>query len=372
MTDLIFDTKKPRLGFGFMRMPAGPDGKKDLNAACAMVDEFLAAGFDYFDTAYIYEGSEELLRESLVRRYPRDKFRVTTKLPINDFSTLEQCKAMFEESMTRLGLEYLDVGLIHALSGKGNEKAERLGVWDYVHELKAAGRIKHLGFSFHDSAAALDGILTAHPETEVVQIQLNYIDWEDPHVDSKGCWETARKHRKPLIIMEPVKGGMLVGGDPRVADLLRASEPDRSPASWALRFAGSQEGVWTVLSGMSAIEQVRDNVSTFRDFEPISESEQAVLDKAVALIREIPQYPCTECRYCVKNCPNHVVIPTIIRQYNYYLRFKPENPGGTYKMLIKPGRRACDCIGCGACEEHCPQKLPIREIMAKASALFDT
>ncbi|MBR5381004.1 MAG: aldo/keto reductase [Oscillospiraceae bacterium] len=372
MSDLVFDTTKPRLGFGFMRMPAGPDGKKDLNAACAMVDEFLAAGFDYFDTAYIYEGSEKLLNESLVRRHPRDAYRVTTKLSINDFSTLEEGKAMFEESMKRLGLDYLDVCLIHALTGKGNEKAERIGVWDYIHELKASGRVRHIGFSFHDSAAALDAILTAHPETEVVQIQLNYIDWDDPHVDSRGCWETARRHGKPLIIMEPVKGGMLTGGDKRVAALLLKAAPDKSAASWALRFAASHEGIFTVLSGMSTIAQVRDNVATFRDFEPISEREQAVLDRAVELIREIPQYPCTECRYCVKNCPNRVAIPTIIRQYNYYLRFKPEEPGGTYKMLIKPGRRACDCIGCGTCEEHCPQKLPIREIMEKASALFDT
>ena len=372
MADNIFSTDLPKLGFGFMRMPNLEDGSKNEDMAREMVDIFMQNGFTYFDTAAIYKDSEVLMNKVLVSRYPRDSFQIATKLPMRDVKTLEEGKQAFETSLERLGVDYVDVYLLHALTGELNRKAEEMGAWDYLKELKASGRAKHIGFSFHDTGDVLDEILTKHPEAEMVQTQVNYIDWDDAKgVDSKGCCEAAAKHGKPVIVMEPVKGGFLVAKDEKIMEKFEAAAPGKSSASWALRFAASQKGIVKVLSGMSDVAQVLDNVDTFKNFKPISEDEQKVIDEVVKELRAFPQYPCTSCRYCVANCPIGIDIPLVIKNLNYQLRYNPENPGETYRMFAKPGKHASDCIECHTCETHCPQKIQIAELMKEAAEKFD-
>jgi len=371
MTVDYFKSDVPKLGFGFMRLPEDSNGQKDEKKVTGMVDYFMQNGFSYFDTAYIYQGSEEILNRTLVRRYPREQFHITTKLSIYDFETLEQCKSMFEESMRRLGIEYLDVCLIHALNERANKKADELGVWEYLSELKNSGRTKRIGFSFHDKATVLDDILTRHPETEIVQVQINYIDWDDPQTDACGLYKMVRKHEKPIIVMEPVKGGLLVPKDDRIEAIFKNAEPSRSPASWALRFVASLEGISTVLSGMSNMEQMRDNVRTFKDLAPLSDEEMEIIEEVKREIRAISQYPCTGCRYCITHCPQEIDITMVIRNYNVFLRYNPEDPKERYRLFVKKGHLASDCIHCQACEEQCPQKIEISYVMKLAGELFD-
>ncbi len=371
MKDDFFRNDTPELGFGFMRMPTLPDGTKDEKTAAEMVDVFMKNGFSYFDTAAIYEGSEELLRKVLVDRYPRESFRIASKLPMRGIETLEEGKKAFETSLSKIGVEYLDVYLIHALTGKENKRAEELGVWEYMRELKESGLVRHIGFSFHDNSTALDEVLSRHPETEVVQIQVNYADWEDTQVDSRRNYETAIKYGKPVIVMEPVKGGLLVSKDERITELFEKVDPERSAASWALRFAGSHPGIVTVLSGMSTVEQVYDNVPVFKDFRPITDEEQKIIDRAVKILQSMPQYPCTGCGYCIKHCPKSIDIPMVIRQYNRVLMFAPDDPASSYRLFAKPDHLASDCIACRVCEGHCPQEIGISDIMKLAADLFD-
>ena len=367
-----------KLGFGLMRLPEKVDkaGELDHAQVCAMMDAYLAAGFSYVDTAYVYGGgtSEGAAKACLVDRYPRERFQLADKLPVFLAESREQGLEFFETSCTRCGVDYFDFYLLHALDGEAAKKAERLGLWDLVAELKAQGRVRHMGFSFHDKAAALDEILTRHPETEFVQLQINYKDWEDPTVQSRQCYEVARKHGKPVIIMEPVKGGSLAGGMiPEAQTLLRQARPEASVASWALRFAASLDGVITVLSGMSSLEQVADNVQSLGDFEPVNEAEKALLAQVAALLEAAMAVPCTDCRYCVDGCPQKIRIPQIFRAYNDYMRYR--NMGGAgflyNKALENGGGRAGDCVACGSCMSHCPQKLPIVEQLKAATEIFD-
>ena len=312
------DIKK--LGFGLMRLPQ-KDGAIDIDETRQMVDMFLEAGFTYFDTAWAYPGSEDAIRQALVERYPREKFQLATKNAawIN-CKTREEAVNQFETSLKQTGAGYFDFYLLHNLGESRTKYFDDFDMWSFVQEKKAAGLIKHVGFSFHSTPEELDAILTAHPEMEFVQLQINYADWDYPAVQSRRCYEVARKHNKPVIIMEPVKGGMLANPPESVQKILKDAEPEMSVASWAIRFAAHLEGIITVLSGMSDFSQLDDNTSYMRNFQPIGDAEKEVLHRAEALIRAQSGIPCTACRYCVENCPKKIPIPEYFAAYNAYLQ----------------------------------------------------
>ena len=362
-----------KLGFGLMRLPK-IGAEEDIEQVKKMADAFMAKGFTYFDTAYVYDGgkSEAALREAVVKRYPRDSFLCASKLPLWDVEEPEKMAELAQESLDRAGLEYFDFYLLHALNGGMIEKLDRIGAWQFMLDWKAAGKAKHVGFSFHDSADVLDRILTEHPEMEFVQLQINYKDWDDPGVQSRKCYEVAEKHGKPVIVMEPVKGGSLVTMTEDVQELFKNAHPDLSIASWAIRFAASLPNVMVVLSGMSNEAQMADNLSYMEDFKPLSEEEQEIIGKAVEIINSIETVPCTACRYCTDGCPMEINIPGVFRALNHYLVYNNrEAAAGQYKMAVKDGGKASDCIQCGQCEAHCPQHIEIIETLKRAAELFD-
>ena len=298
-----------KLGFGLMRLPKLDDDTIDVEQTKKMVDLFLDAGFTYFDTAWAYAGSEDAIHQALVERYPREKFQLATKNTawIN-CKTREDATAQFETSLKQTGAGYFDFYLLHNLGEMRTQYFDNFDLWSWVQEKKVQGLIKHVGFSFHSIPEELEAILTAHPEMEFVQLQINYADWENPAVQSRACYEVARKHGKLVIIMEPVKGGMLATPPESVEKILKDAEPDASPASWAVRFAANLEGVITVLSGMSNVEQMQDNLSYMKTFDGLSEKEKETLDKAQEELKKIPLIPCTTCNYCAKVCPQHIKI----------------------------------------------------------------
>ena len=361
-----------KLGFGLMRLPCkSSDGKDiDLERVSEMVDKFLSRGFTYFDTAYVYHGgfSEVAFRECVVKRHPRDSFTITTKLPLFSKPDRAGMEKLFNESYERLGVEYIDYYWLHALNRDSYRYAKDSGAFDYLRELKAAGKIRHMGFSFHDNAETLDKILTEQPDMEFVQLQINYLDWEDGGVQSRLCYETAVKHGKPVIVMEPVKGGALANPPKKVEKLLKEADPEASCASWAVRFAASLPGVMVVLSGMSNIEQVEDNVSYMEDFKPLNEDEKAMLLSAAEDIKLA--IPCTACRYCTDGCPMSIKIPDIFAIYNTMKRdlHKKWEAREKYAELIKESGKADDCIGCEQCVNACPQHLEIPRLLAECSA----
>ncbi|MGI6578088.1 MAG: aldo/keto reductase [Eubacteriales bacterium] len=362
----------PKLGFGAMRLPRTDSGEMDLEQVKEMVDIFLDRGFTYFDTAYVYNDSEVTLREALVKRHPRDAFQIATKMPLWAVNSAEDYEKRFQESLERLGVDYIDFYLLHNLSGDRIDVTEELGGWDYMKSLKADGRARHIGFSFHDSPERLDEILTKHPECEFVQLQINYADWEDSKIQSRRCYEVARKHNKPIIIMEPVKGGSLASMSPEIREIFEAANPNASVPSWAVRYCASLEGVVTVLSGMSNTEQVLDNTGYMSKFEPLTDSEQKTIDKVVEALRSIPTIPCTSCRYCVDDCPQNINIPGIIDTLNNYTLF--DNLDGSkrsYGFVSSRGGKASDCIECASCEDRCPQQIEIMAAMKKATGLFE-
>ena len=361
-----------KLGFGVMRLPL-KNGEFDREAVNNLVDAFLARGFTYFDTAYVYEGSEVSLREALVGRYPRGAYQVATKLQVLGVPTAAEQQDRLDESLRRLGLDYVDFYLLHGLGGAITAKAEALDAWSFMNHVKASGKAKHIGFSFHGTPEELEELLANHPEMEFVQLQLNYIDWDNPKVRSREMYEIARKYNKPITIMEPAKGGLLAEGESDSAALLKSHKPESSAASWAFRFAGELEGLITVLSGMGTVEQVEDNANTFTDFEPLSAGERKVLAKAVEMINSVPTIPCTSCRYCVPNCPKNIVIPGIINVYNSFLTHRAKASAGyAYTMMRDVSTDPAECIKCRKCEEHCPQHIDISDILAKAVEEFDS
>lgn len=363
--------KIAKLGFGYMRLPR-VDGAFDSEQISKMADEFLDNGGTYFDAAFVYEGAEVAFRESVVKRYPRERFQIATKLNLNFIEKPEQIEEQWKTSIERLGVDYVDFYLLHGINSMQNEKAEKLGAWAFLADLKQKGLVRHIGFSFHGSPENLEEILTKHPETEFVQLQINYLDWNSAKVNSRGQYEVARKFDVPVIIMEPIKGGMLTGDASPIAGLLREANPNASMASWALRFALGLEGVMVVLSGMSSYEQVADNVATFTGFAPLTADEQAVLDKAVETFNAVPRIPCTTCRYCVNDCPSKIPIPVVIETYNNYLVYNTRtNIDGFYQMVTRNSGKAKDCVACRVCEGLCPQNIEIVDTLAKASALFD-
>jgi len=371
MSELI-KAKSPNLGFGNMRMPKKADGTVDTELIFKMVDTYMDHGYNYFDTAYTYKGSEEMLRKALVERYPRDSYTVTTKLQLGECENHDDMMRQFNISRERLGLDYVDVYFLHGLGPKTYDKVERLKPFDFLRELRDMGLTKHIGFSFHGNAEKLEELLTANPDVELVQLQLNYLDWEDPKVQSRLCYEVARKHGVPISVMEPCKGGWLAGNDSEAARLLLDANPNVSTASWAFRFVAGLEGIHVILSGMGNLEQVEDNVHTFDTFQPLSEEERALTLKAVDIINSIPCVPCTDCQYCVRACPQNLPIPFFMRSYNSLLMFNaPESSKHTYNMLTTPETKASQCLDCHNCEQRCPQGIEITKYVHFISDKYD-
>lgn len=364
----------PKLGFGLMRLPMIGE-EIDIEQTKQMVDLFLEKGFTYFDTAYGYGNgkSEAAIKTALVDRYPREKFQLATKLPAwAGPKTAEEAKQMFWTSLERTGAGYFDFYLLHNLGDKRTQFFEDFGIWDFVQEQKAAGRIKHIGFSFHDKADVLDQVLTAHPEAEFVQLQINYADWESESVQSRKCYEVARKHGKPVIIMEPVKGGSLANLPDSVASVFKAADPNASLSSWAIRFAASLDGLITVLSGMSTLDQMKDNLSYMEHFKPLSDAERQVIADAQKAMDALPSIPCTGCQYCMKGCPQNINIPGIFSNVNTYLIYNNlAGAKGSYGWSTSNGKKASDCIACGQCEAACPQHISVIDELKKAAELLE-
>ena len=366
----------PKLGFGLMRLPMN-GGDVDIDQTKQMVDMFLEAGFTYFDTAYGYlEGkSEAAVKEVLVNRYPRDRFLLATKLPAWDgVKDAEEAKAMFETSLERTGAGYFDFYLLHNLGEHRTQAFDDFGIWEFLAEKKAQGLIRNLGFSFHDKADLLDEILTAHPEMDFVQLQINYADWDNPTIESRRCYETARKHGKEIIIMEPVKGGNLAVLPEKLEDIFKAVNPDASVSSWAIRYAASLEGIITVLSGMSDISQMKDNLSYMKEFKPLSEEEREAVQKVQKALSEIPTVPCTACAYCMKGCPENIAIYgtfQAVNMLNIYGNMESASGSYTWNTEGHGWNKASACIECGKCEEVCPQHIHIREELKKAAGIFE-
>ena len=367
-----------KLGFGMMRLPLlNEEDKKsiDKKTVCQMVDTFMERGFTYFDTAYMYHEyeSERALKDVLVTRKDRDSYTLASKLPVMQLKEKEDMERIFDEQREKCGVEYFDYYLLHALDAEHYKTVKRLDCFGFAMQKKAEGKVKHVGFSFHDSAEVLDQILTEHPEAEFVQLQLNYLDWEDAKVQSRKCYETAVKHGKKVVVMEPVKGGTLAKLPKKAEDVLKALHPDWSAASWAIRFVASLENVMVVLSGMSTPEQMDDNTAYMKEFEPLTEKEkQVLLGEVVDSIHEAAKIPCTACRYCVEGCPMNIAIPEYFALYNDEITDKgnPEH-AKRYAELTKEHGKASDCVECGQCEGACPQHLPAITWLKKVAEVFE-
>ncbi len=363
--------KMPKLGFGLMRLPQN-GGAVDVDGVKRMVDAYMESGFNYFDTAYVYHGgnSERVIKEALVDRYPRESFYLATKLPAWVMNGPEDRDRIFGEQLEKCGVEYFDFYLLHSLEdGKNYDLYEKYDCFRWAVEKKEQGKIRHFGFSYHGTPELLEQVLDRHPEVEFVQIQLNYADWNNQVVQSGRLYEILHRRGIPMIVMEPVKGGMLANLQPELEELLKAVRPEASAASWALRFVGSLDGVMTILSGMSSEEQMEDNLNTFRHFEPLSEQEQQVIQTVVKKMQDKPLIQCTSCRYCCDGCPMSIHIPDIFRALNTARLYPGDNrPKMFYKNLVGAGSgRAGDCIGCGQCESVCPQHLPVIELLKEAA-----
>ena len=366
------DRIQKNFGFGFMRLPMAGE-EVDIPQTTKMVDAFLEAGFNYFDTAhgYLQGKSERALKTCLTSRYPREKYILTDKLTANFFQTEEDIRPFFESQLEACGVDYFDFYLMHAQGAGNYPHFQACHAYEVAQRLKAEGKVRHVGISFHDSAEMLETILTDHPEVEVVQIQFNYLDYEDPAAQSRRCYEVCRKHGKPVIVMEPVKGGNLVNLPEEARAVLDALHGG-SPASYAIRFAAGFPGMWMVLSGMSTLQQVEDNLTFMRDFQPLNETEMAAVEKVRAIFRGKDLIPCTACRYCTDGCPRHIAIPDIFAARNAKELHRDWNADYYYsEVCTAPGRRASDCLQCGKCEKVCPQHLPSRELLQEAAGVFE-
>ena len=366
------DKVKKNFGFGCMRLPMNGD-QVDIAETTRMVDEFLAQGFNYFDTAHGYIGgkSELALKECLTSRYPREAYSLTDKLTDSYFKTEADIRPFFESQLEACGVDYFDFYLMHAQNADNFKKFKACRAYETAFALKAEGRIRHVGLSFHDRAEVLDQILTEYPQIEVVQIQFNYLDYDDIAVQSRKCYEVCRKHGKPVLVMEPVKGGSLVNL-PEEAKKVLDDLHGGSPASYAIRFAAGFPGMMMVLSGMSDLEQMKDNLSYMRDFKPLNETELAAVNKVQEIFHKLSMIPCTACRYCVEGCPKQISIPDLFAIMNIKQLHRDWNADYYYEEVhTAPGRRASDCLKCGKCEKICPQHLPIRKLLEEVAKEFD-
>ena len=368
-----------KLGFGFMRLPSnGPAPTDiDMDQVCKMVDLFLERGFTYFDTAYVYHAgdSEVALRKALVERHPRDSFTVATKMPFFDLKDESDVDKFFTTSMERMGVDFFDFYLLHNLGEDRIQKAEEVHAWEYLVQKKAEGKIRHIGFSTHAKPEEIDEMLTKHPEAEFIQLQLNYIDWESEKILARQCYEVARRHNKPIVVMEPIKGGFLASLTPEIREIFAEAGEGNTPADMALRYCASLDGIITVLSGMSTLEQVEENTARMSNWQPLSDKEKAAIDKAVEIINSVPTIPCTRCNYCTEVCPQEIGIPTILNLKNEYEAYGHSDVvKGNYdfrlRMSPKKGK-ASDCIQCGACENQCPQHIGIIAALEECKAAFE-
>ena len=367
-----FGKDTPKLGFGLMRLPK-KDDVTDIEQVKAMVDLFMENGFTYFDTAYVYGTSEEDTRKALVERYPRESYTLASKMNghATDCPDEASVKAQFETSLKRTGAGYFDYYLLHALMRDNYHEYDDYHIWDYVKSLKDAGKIRHMGFSFHGDPALLDELLSAHPEVDFVQLQINYADWDNPKVTSRANYEMARKHGKSIVVMEPVKGGNLANPPTEVTDLFHAYDPDASPASWAIRFVASLDGIITVLSGMSTIDQMKDNISYMKAFKPLNEREQEIIKAAQKIIGKSQTIACTACHYCTPGCPKGIHIPEIFAAANIQIGHGDATKSlEEYQKVVGLTNHASDCIQCKQCEGVCPQHLEITDLLKQCANLF--
>lgn len=367
-----FGKDVPKLGFGLMRLP-----RKglliDIGLVKQMVDLFIKAGFTYFDTAFVYPGSEAAIKKALVDRYPRESYTLATKL--NAFlmaPTEKAAKKQFYTSLKRTGAGYFDYYLLHALMENNYKRYDKFHIWDFVKEQKKKGLIRYFGFSFHAGPKLLEQLLAEHPEVDFVQLQINYADWERPSVTARANYEVARKYGKSIVVMEPVKGGSLAKPQAAVKKLLQGYHPDMSCASWAIRFAASLDGIITVLSGMSNMEQMEDNLSYMKHFQPLNEEEQKIIQEAQRILGKSSTIPCTACHYCVEGCPKNIPIPEIFSAMNKQLgNGQMAEAVSDYQRAVSGKGKASACIGCGQCERACPQHLTVVDYLKECTAALE-
>ena len=377
----MMNTKK--LGFGLMRLPLNDPAdaaKVDYDTLCKMADRYMEAGFNYFDTANPYHGggnSETAFRECIAKRYPRDSYTITNKLTFFIVQKAEELEPFFAGQLERCGVDYFDYYLLHSMNKDYLELAEKIGAFDFVQKKKAEGKIKHIGFSFHDTADVLEDFLTRHPEMEYVQLQLNYADWENVEVQSRKNYETAVRHGKQILVMEPVKGGLLSNVPPEAEKLLKDAELDMSVASWAIRYVASLPNVAMVLSGMSSMEQMEDNLSYMADFKPLTDSEKQLVEKVAEIIVSRESIACTGCRYCVDGCPQKIGIPDYFKLMNDISKFgerqipMSKSYYSHYTGTLGMGK-ASACVKCGQCESKCPQHLPIIKYLEDTAEVLES
>lgn len=369
------------LGFGLMRMPRRDPANAadiDLEQVKQMVDLFMARGFNYFDTAWMYNGfaSEGVARAALVERYDRERFTLADKLHSGFFDSLAERDKIFYQQLEKTGAGYFDYYLLHGVESGKLPKYEKLDAFNWLIEKKSQGLVRHVGFSYHDNAELLDRILTQHPEMEFVQLQINYLDWDSPWVQSRACYETALKHRVPIVVMEPVKGGTLAKLPAAAEKLFRSYDASRSVPCWALGFAASLPGVMMVLSGMGSLQQVEDNTDYMDHFQPLSQEEQQLCFQAARIVNSQIAIPCTSCHYCTEGCPMKIAIPEYFSMYNEDMRERLEEKGWTvnfinYQLLAEKFGKAGQCLKCGCCQEVCPQHLPIIDLLQEVAKHYE-
>lgn len=362
---------KKNFGFGCMRLPM-KDGEVDREETCRMVDAFLESGFNYFDTAHGYlDGKSELaLKDCLTGRYPRNRYLLTNKLTNSFFQKQEDIRPFLESQLEACGVAYFDFYLMHAQNAEVFKYFKECRAYETAFEMKAEGKIRHVGLSFHDRPEVLEQILTEYPQIEIVQIQFNYVDYDNPTVQSRACYEVCRKFGKPVIVMEPVKGGNLVNLPENAAEILRELHGG-SLASYAIRFAAGFPGIRMVLSGMSSLAQMQDNISYMKNFVPLNKRELAAIEDVQEVFNGLHLIPCTACRYCTDGCPQHIAIPDLFATMNSKKLYKDWNADYYYGIHTGPGRRASDCLKCGKCEKACPQNLPIRQLLEDVAKEFE-